>query len=434
MASRGPFAYIMLMPSRFTPREWAIVLLIAAVQFVNILDFVIIMPLGPMFADALGVSEARLGYANAAYTAAAAVSGLVGSLFLDRFDRRKALAAAMAGLVIGTFAGGAAVDFSSLLATRVIAGLFGGPATSLAFSIIADTIPSQMRGRAMGTVMGAFSVASVLGVPGGLWVAETFSWRAPFFCVSGIGVVVVVGAIALLPPMTSHLGHSKAPVGFAELLGRPIVRLSYLLTANVMLAGFVLIPNMASYMQLNLSFPRELIKYAYMLGGVMSFASTQIGGRLVDRFGSFRVGTTGAAMSVVIVYAFYFRQLVMPSAAVVYLCFVLFMLANGLRNVSYNTLTSKVVEPEVRARFQSLQSAVQHGSAALAAFVSAQLLSKGPRPADWPGASDAILVGMPRVAAVCMALSAVIPVFLLVVESRVLAGPPVRTVQAAEAK
>lgn len=406
------------MPVRFTPRQWAIVLLIAAVQFINILDFVMLMPLGPNLAEALGISEAKLGYLNASYTASAAISGLLGSFFLDRFDRRKALAVAMTGLVVGTVAGGLTFDLPTLLLTRVVAGAFGGPATSLAFSIIADSIPTQLRGRAMGTVMGAFSVASVLGVPAGLWVAERISWRAPFFCVGGLGVLVVLGAIALLPAMTGHLQVHTPRVGFRALLARPLVQLSYVLTATVMLAGFVLIPNMASYMQLNLSFPRELIKFAYMLGGLTSLLATQAGGRLVDRFGSFRVGSVGSSLSILTVFIFFFRPLAQPAAWVVYLSYVMFMLANGLRNVAYNTLTSKVVEPEVRARFQSLQSAVQHGASAIAAFWSAQLLTKGPRPADWPGTSASILLGMPHVAVVCMVLSALIPLLLLAVESR----------------
>src|SRR2546430_1917228 len=125
-------------PPQLTRQEWAIVLLIAAVQFVNILDFVIVMPMGPDFAKALDIPESHLGYVGGAYTAAACVSGLLGSLFLDNFDRRKALAVAMFGLVIGTASGALATDLPTLLAARVVAGAFGGPATSIAFSIISD--------------------------------------------------------------------------------------------------------------------------------------------------------------------------------------------------------------------------------------------------------------------------------------------------------
>ena len=79
-----------------TPQERRLTLVIAAVQFINILDFMMVMPLGPDFAKALDIPVAHIGYIGGSYTAAASVAGLLGSLFLDRFDRRKALAVAMA--------------------------------------------------------------------------------------------------------------------------------------------------------------------------------------------------------------------------------------------------------------------------------------------------------------------------------------------------
>jgi predicted MFS family arabinose efflux permease len=396
-------------------RQWAIVLLIASVQFINILDFVMVMPMGPDFARALGIPEAHLGYVAGSYTAAAGLSGLLGAFFLDRFDRRRALAVALGGLVVGTAAGGFATGLGSLLLARVLAGAFGGPATSLSFSIIADAIPPAQRGRAMGTVMGAFSVASVLGVPGGLWMAEQFGWRAPFFCVAGLGVVVGLSAVAMLPPMRGHLDRPQSLVTATDLVSRPLVQLSYLMTAVVMMAGFVVIPNIAAYVQLNLGLPRALLKHAYGFGGVASLLATQMGGRLVDRFGSFRVGTAGTALVVTTVFvSFFLHWSSVPPVAVI-LGFGAFMLANGLRNVSYNTLTSKVPEPEVRARFQSLQSAVQHGSAALAAFLSAQLLTVAP---------GGTLEGMRHVAIFSMGLSLLIPVMLAIVERRVQADEP----------
>jgi len=398
-----------------TRQQWGIVLLIAAVQFINILDFVMVMPLGPDFADALGIDESQLGYVGGAYTGAACISGLVGGLFLDRFDRRKALACAMGGLVIGTAVGGFSFDLQSLLLARVLAGAFGGPATSLAFSIIADTIPSAHRGRAMGTVMGAFSVASVLGVPVGLWFAEQFNWRAPFLGVSALGLVVCGAAIFMLPPLTSHLTRAKTPVRASELFSRPLVQLSYVMTAVVMVAGFVIIPNIAAYLQLNLGFPRSSLKYAYLVGGVGSFIATQTGGRAVDRFGSFRVGLSGAALLVCIVYGiFYVPHPGGVAEWVVLVTFVFFMMASGLRNVAYNTLTTKVPPPELRARFQSLQSGVQHGASAFAAILSSQLLTTVK---DAEGHKH--LEGMPAVALLSMGLTLLVPVLIRTVEAGV---------------
>src|SRR5688572_15137825 len=112
------------------PSERAIVRLIAAVQFVNILDFVMVMPMGPTFAKQLGFPASEIGHVASAYTYSAAVVGFLGSFVLDRFDRRTALTAALAGLGLATAAGALATDLDTLMAARAVAGLFGGPATS----------------------------------------------------------------------------------------------------------------------------------------------------------------------------------------------------------------------------------------------------------------------------------------------------------------
>ena len=110
------------MAPRRIPSEGWMVFLVGAVQFVNIWDFVMVMPLGPDFARALDIPISRLGLLGGAYTAAAAVAGILGSTFLDRFDRRPALSIAMTGLVLGTLAGGLAWSFPTLLAARFLAG------------------------------------------------------------------------------------------------------------------------------------------------------------------------------------------------------------------------------------------------------------------------------------------------------------------------
>ena len=402
-------------PDRFTPRQLGIVLTIAAVQFINILDFLIIMPLNPWFRGPLGIQVSQMGAVAGAYAAAASMAGLAGAFFLDRFDRRKALAVALGGLVLGTAMGGFSQGFGHMLAARFIAGAFGGPATSLAFSIIADTIPPKIRGRAMGIVMGAFSVASVLGVWFGLQLAQWWGWRAPFFFVAALGVVVGLAAIGLLPPMRSHLEKLvAAPISFGALISRPLVQLSYLMTAVTMTSGFILIPNIPGFLTLNLGFPATQLGYAYAFGGAASFVATQSGGWLVDKFGSLQVGSVGALGSAVVVFTVFFLPHDAMAAPLVYLTYVAFMISMGLRNVSYNTLATKVPEPQVRARFQSLQSSVQHGATALAAWLSSALLTQGVRP---DGGER--LEGVPRVAGISIAMALLIPVLLGMVEKRV---------------
>lgn len=412
---------------RFTPLQRGIVLLIAAVQFINILDFVMVMPLGPYFA-AVGVKQSQMGLVGGAYTAAACISGLISASFLDRFDRRKALAVSMVGLVIGTAVGGFAEGMTTLLLARCLAGAFGGPATSLAFSIVSDTIPVSLRGRAIGMVMGAFAAATVFGVPGGLWMAEHLGWRSSFFAVAALGVLVVLGAIKLLPPLTGHLDAYKKEthhITTAQLLSRPLVQVSLGMTAITMMAGFILIPNISTYLHLNHRVAMSDVKFLYLVGGVGSLLASQSAGWLVDRYGAFRVGTIGTLLVLPVLWLVFVDENRLGLSVPVF--FVWFMVAMAVRNVPYNTLTTRVPGPTERARFQSIQSAVQHGASAVAAGVGPLLLTLKERevwPTDMPDELPRLLVGIDRVAMISMGLTLCIPFLLWWVEARVPPKPP----------
>ena len=408
------------MPS--IPSERTIVFLVGAVQFVNILDFIMVMPLGPDFALGLGIPAAHLGYIGGSYTAAAAISGLAGALVLDRFDRRSALGVAMIGLVFGTLAGGFATSLSTLIAARIIAGLFGGPATSISLSIIADVIPAERRGRALGAVMGAFSVASVLGVPAGLELARHGGWRLPFFAVAAVGLVVTAAAIFSLPSLRIHLERKKTETAlpFVEIFSRPVVLYSLSLTACAMISSFILVPNISAYLQYNLGYPRESLWMLYLVGGSVSFFAMRLIGRLVDRFGSFLVSVAGALSFITVIY---FGFIAYSAVIPVIVIFVGFMLASSLRNVPMNTLTTKVPSPRERARFMSIQSAVQHFFAAVGAFLSAKLLHELP---------SHKLEGITTIASLSIAASLAAPVLTWMIESRVRAQAALVTEAAAK--
>ena len=400
--------------------ERAIVLLVAMVQFVNILDFVMVMPMGPDFAVALGIPNSRLGLIGGSYTASAMVSGLVASLFLDRFDRRPALVVSMLGLVVGTAAGGLATGMGSLLAARILAGAFGGPATSVSLSIIADVVPVERRGKALGVVMASFSIASVLGVPAGLELAHRGGWRAPFFAVAALGAILTAVAALKLPSLRGHLTGER-PTAAAqramtfELLRRPTVLTSYVMSFAAMMGGFVLIPNISPYVQFNLGYPRAHLGRLYFVGGLFSFLTMQVAGRLVDRVGAVRVA---APATVLILFAIAAGFIATPPMLPVIGVFIVFMVSMGFRNVALNTLTSRVPGPPERARFMSIQSAVQHGASSLGAMLSTALLVE---------AADHTLIGMTRVAVLSMALLATLPFLMLAVERRLSRARPDQT-------
>lgn len=405
------------------PSERLVVLLVASFQFVNILDFMIVMPLGPQFSSELGIAEHYLGVVAGIYTLAGAVAGIAGSFFLDRFDRRKALAVSMFGLMSATALGGLAFNLESLLASRVLAGIFGGPATSLSLSVIADVIPVQKRGRAMATVMMGFSVASIFGVPIALELAHIAGWRAPFFGVAALGLVISASSLYLLPPMKHHfearLANKQTP--FWEMFTKPLPLLSYASMACMMFSAFTLIPMIPSYVLHNLDYKGEPwlnhaiqsigINYTfsalgalYLFGGMASLAMMQIVGRMTDRVGSAVMSWIGGVLLCGVIYCAFIDYQPWLSVLGIYIAF---MGISSLRGVPARTLDTRVPRAHERAGFMSAQSAVQHITLAIAASMSSLFLQEAP---------DKSLVGMPMLGWLSVTFALLLPVFVTLTE------------------
>lgn len=386
--------------------ETRVIALVGAVQFVNVLDFMMVMPMGPDFSRALSIPLSSIGAIGASYGAAASIAGLVGALFLDRFDRRTALGVALLGLVAGTILGGFATGFGSLVAARLVAGAFGGPATSLSVAVVADVVPPERRGVAMSKVMGAFSVASVLGVPLGLELARLFGFRTPFFAIGGLGLLVALGVLVALPPLRMHLGEQARAVSRTPFF-EPTIVLSLVSTACIMGGNFALIPNLSSYVQQNLGYPRAHMGFLYFFGGIAAFVTMRLVGPLVDRRGSAPIIGLGTLLYALVVLSAF--VLPIPGYPPV-LAYVAFMSANSVRFVPNQALQSRVPTVDRRARFLSAQSAVQHLASATGAYAASLFLSEGP---------DHRLVGLEHVALGAVLLSLVVPAIAVVVERQV---------------
>ena len=343
-----------------------------------------VMPLGPDFAEALAIPTSQIGLIGGVYTASAAVAGILGSLFLDKFDRKPALTVAIIGLVIATALGGFATGMSTLLAARIAAGAFGGPATSLSLAIVTDAVPPHRRGKALGAVMAAFSVASVLGVPAGLELARLFGWRTPFFAVAALGLVIAFLATRLLPSMRAHLETRYLASGKSWLDKTTLISLST--TAVIMLGVFAVVPNISTYVQNNLGFPRSQVALLYLVGGSVSFITMRLVGMMVDRFGPVLMMVIGSIFHIVsLTVAFIYPQHALPVIAI----FTVYMLSGSARMVPMQTLATKVPRPEQRARFMSAQSAVQHLASAIGAAGASIYLTATP---------EGALVGMKEIA------------------------------------
>ncbi|WP_299702170.1 MFS transporter [uncultured Pontibacter sp.] len=358
-------------------REGLLIFLLAAIQFTHMMDFVIMMPLGPQLMRVFSISPREFGLLVSAYTFSAAIAGFVSALFIDRFDRKPALLVLYLGFIIGTLGCAIAPSYTLLLSARVVAGGFGGVLGALVLAIIGDAIPEQRRGAATGRVMAAFSVASIAGIPIGLYLASEMNWHAPFYLLVALSLIILLVAVRFLPHMRGHLTNARPGNPFRALKAmvvQPNLQWAMALTVTLTMAGFLVVPFISPYMVANVRFTERDLSYIYLFGGLATVFTSQWAGRLADKHGKHLVFKWAAILSIIpIVLITNLPPVGMVLALTVS---TLFFILFGARFVPAMSLMTSSVEPELRGSFMSINSSVQQLGAGIAAFVSGLIVQE----------------------------------------------------------
>jgi MFS transporter, DHA1 family, inner membrane transport protein len=356
------------------------VILLAVVQFLHIVDFMILMPLGPSLMQTFQIGTEEFGLLVSSYSFSAALFGFVGSFYLNRFDRKKVLIFLLAFFLIGTFLCGVAPNFLSLLAARIVSGGFGGLLGSQVFSIVGDIVPASERGFATGIVMGAFSLASVLGVPLGLWLASISTWHLPFLALVGLGAVIWIAIFLLLPAVRQHLlnnSHEASPwESFRNVTTDKTMQSCLLLSFLVTFSGFVVIPYLSPFLVGNRSFPQEKLPLIYFFGGFATLFTGPLVGKLCDRQGASKVLSYLSVFAVFPILAITLLDSWHPQPIALPLILflaALFMVFVSGRMVPTMTVLNQQVTAQNRGAFFSLNSSVQMAATGSAAYLGGVL-------------------------------------------------------------
>jgi len=358
--------------------EKLLLFLLAVVQFTHILDFMIIMPLGKQFMQLFDINPQQFSLIVSVYAGSAFLIGFPSAMFIDRFDRKQALLVVYLGFTLGTFACALSGSYYLFLAARAATGAFGGILSALVLSIIGDTIPLKRRASAMGVVMTAFSAASVVGVPVGLYLAAEFSWRMPFFVVGGIAALFTVLIFFFIPPLRRHLENGPILRDPLQVMGNIFKdsnqRMALLFTIVLMLGHFTIIPFIAPYMQLNIGFSDYEVTYIYAVGGTLTIFLLPLFGRLADRFGRAKVFTFSSIAALASIFAL--TNLDTSSIAVA-LCVTssFFVVASG-RSVPATTMVTAVVKPESRGSFMSVRTSINQAAMGAASFLAGMIITE----------------------------------------------------------
>jgi len=314
----------------------------------------------------------------AAYSVSAFISGLAVAMFIDKFDRKRSLLLAYAGFVLGTLACGFAPTYGLLLASRIVAGLFGGIIGAQVFSIVADMFTYERRGRAMGAVMGGFAAASILGVPISLYLTNLFKndWHVPFLMIGSLGVVFIPLIIRIIPNMTGHIKKTTSEGSpFDALLmvcKVPAQRSAMIFSALLMMGHFLIIPFINPYLEFNKGFSKDATPIIYLVGGISSLIAAIYLGRLSDKKGKLTVFSVSVFFSLFMVLIITGMPNV-PFGVVLSFFSFWFIVATG-RIVTAQAMISEVVTPEQRGSFMSVNGSVQQLGSGLAALAAGAIV------------------------------------------------------------
>ncbi len=359
-------------------RENWLLFTLAGIQFSHILDFMIMMPLGPQFTRIFGINDAQFGLLVSAYTLAGGVSGLVASTFIERFGRKRMLLTLYTFFGLSALACALAPGYATLMLARVLAGVFGGVLSSLSQTIVGDVIPFEKRGRAMGIVMSSFSLASVAGVPVGLWLAEHFGWHAPFFGIASLCLVLATFAALTMPPLDDHVGQQTGTSALGRIkavLAESNHRRAFAFSASMMLAGFTIIPYLAINLQYGIGLRSDQLPYVYLFGGVASLILARWFGRMTDRWGkvkSFRLMATVVVLPMFAVTLLPFGTPLWVAIAVS----TLFMMCMSGRMIPGMAIITSAANPALRGTFMTLNASVQSAAMGCAALLGGHLIGR----------------------------------------------------------
>ena len=369
------------MHTELTPRrELALLLTLAGIQFTHVLDFMIMMPLGPQLTALFAISDAQFGLLVSAYTFAAGLSGLLAAFFVDRFERKRLLLVLYVLFGLTTLACALAPTYGMLMLARIAAGVFGGILSALTQTIIGDVIPFERRGRATGLVMMSFSLATVVGVPGGLFLANWGGWHSSFIAIAVACTVVSVLALWSLPRLDKHVANARGQNMTFAIRGvwaDNNHRLALAMSFAMMFAAFTVIPYITIYMQANhILLPTE-IPFIYLAGGIVTLLSARWIGTLTDRIGKRKMFQRMLLLSMVpMTLTTLMQPYALPVVLLVSASLFFFMNARMIPGMAF--LTS-AAQPQFRGAFMSLNGAVQSLSIGIATWIGGVLIQRNPQ-------------------------------------------------------
>ncbi|RGJ86071.1 MFS transporter [Bifidobacterium pseudocatenulatum] len=257
-----------------------VIVLISLSFMLGMSEFIVVGIL-PDIAAGLKVSEVTVGNLVSLFAFVYAPVTPLGSALSARFPRFATHLTLVGVFLIGNVLCAFASNYGVLVVARILIALVSGTLVAIAMTYAPDVTTEQYRTKFIAWVFSGFSIASVVGVPVGTWVANTFGWRWTFHLVNVLTVVLIVLMVMVLPRNSRIVKIGFLPQ-FRLFFDRRI-QLGVLDVVCGAAASYVFYTYLTPIMRDEVHVPEQYLSVGLVIFGAACLWSNLYGGKLADR-------------------------------------------------------------------------------------------------------------------------------------------------------
>jgi DHA1 family inner membrane transport protein len=332
----------------------ALLVVIGFLAFATVYNGLVMSPVLEQMARQFGISTGTAGLVVAAYGAPGIAVVLLAGPYSDRIGRKPFLVVGSLVMGLSTLAAAIAPTFGLIVVGRIASGVGAAVIFPNANATIADTFPFRERGKAIATVIGMNTMASVIGVPIAGIVAEATSWRVSVGLVGGLALVAALVLFLRMPNAPGTNRESRVRALYALILRDRSAVAAIGSSFLGALYWFTWATYLVVYFQRTFGLSQGLASTVALTQGLGVLIGSQIGGRLGDRSGHRRIVAGSVFVSGVLLLLQ--TNLPLPLAAAAALNLLLSGVI-GARFATNNTLMTEQV-PEARGTMLALSASV----------------------------------------------------------------------------
>ena len=257
-----------------------VLILIASSFMLGMSEFIVVGILPDIAAD-LKISEVTVGNLVSLFAFVYAPVTPLGSALSARFPRFATHLTLIGIFLAGNILCAFAPNYAVLVVARIMIALVSGTLVAVAMTYAPDVTTDRFRTKFIAWVFSGFSIASVVGVPVGTWVANTFGWRWAFHMINVLTIVLIIGMVMVLP-RNSHIVKIGFLPQFRLFFDRRI-QLGVLAVVFGAAATYVFYTYLTPIMRDEVHVPEQYLSVGLVIFGAACLWSNLYGGKLADR-------------------------------------------------------------------------------------------------------------------------------------------------------